>query len=215
MHPISVAVIVAVVPLVLALLARGSLASVASGEIRYGRLLRWFSLIIGLVPPLAVIAAVLFVQKRPLRPDERLPVILLIVMFPGLALPLVVEFFRVRHSYDDAGLVFRSPWSRHRRIAWVDVASVRWRRVAKWLDIKTNTGAIIHISPWLAGLRMFADVALARIPSVVLIAQPEGRAVLQLMSAGVAKELMTSPLTPEKLLASHAPPAGTATARNV
>jgi len=203
--PISLAAVAIVVPLALALLARGSLASVASGEIRYGRLFRWFSLLMGLVPSLGVLVIVLFVQKRPLRPDERLPVVLLIVLFPAIALPLVVEFFRVRHRYDDAGIDFRSPWTKHRRIAWVDVASVRWRRVWKWLDIKTNAGAVVHLSPWLAGLKPFADVALARIPSVVLTAQPEGRAVLQLMSAGVAGELMMSPLTPEKLLAERTP----------
>ena len=205
MDPITLAAVAIVVPLALALLSRGSLASVSPGEIRYGRLFRWFSLLIGLVPSLAVLTIVLFGQKRPLRPDERLPVVLLVVMFPAIALPLVVEFFRVRHRYDDQSLEFRSPWSKPRRIAWVDVQSVRWRRFVKWFDIKTNTGVVIHLTPWLAGLKPFADVALARIPEVVLIAQPEGRAVLQLMSAGVAGELTMSPLPPEKLLAERVP----------
>jgi hypothetical protein len=204
--PISLAAVVVLVPLVLALLSRGSLASVGPGELRYGRLFRWFSLLTGLVPPLAVLTIVLFVQKRPLRPDERLPVVLLIIMFPTLALPLLVEFFRVRHRYDHEGLSFRSPWSKPRSIAWIDVASVRWRPVWKALAFKTNTGVTVNLSPWLAGLRPFADVALARIPAVVLIsASPDARAVLHLLSAGVAGELMTSPLTPEKLLAARAP----------
>jgi hypothetical protein len=207
--------VMALVPLVIALLARGSLASVAPGEIRYGRLFRWFSLLIGLVPPLAVLTIVLFVQKRPLKPDERLSVVILIVMFPALALPLVVEFFRVRHRYDDEGLLFRSPWSRQRRIIWANVASVRWRRTLKWLDIETNAGVTIHISPWLAGLRPFADAALARIPSEVLTTAPEGRAVLYLMSAGVAGELVMSPAGPEEMLALRVPPASVGINRNV
>jgi hypothetical protein len=135
-------------------------------------------------------------------------------MFPALAFPLGVEFFMVRHRYDDEGLLFRSPWSKHRRIAWIDVASVKWRPVWKGLRIKTNTGVTADLSPWLAGLKPFADVALARIPAVVLSTQPEGRAVLQLMLAGVAGELMVSPLTPEKLLAVRAPTATSATLRN-
>ena len=205
-------VVVAVVPLVLTFLSRGSLASVEPGDLRYSRLLRWFSLLIGLVPSLAVLTIVLFRQKRSLPPDERVAVVILVVMFPALALPMVVEFLRVRHRYDDEGLTFRSPWSKHRRIAWIDVASVRWRPVWKSLDLKTHAGVTVHLSPWLAGLKAFGNVALARIPAVVLTTQPEGRAVLQLMSAGVAGELMMSPLTPEKLLALRVPVATTRSA---
>jgi hypothetical protein len=203
--------VVAAVPLVLALLSGGALAVVEPGEIRYARLLRWFSLLGALVPPLGILAILSFVQKRPLRPDERVPVVLLMLLFPGLSLPLVLEFFRVHHRFDDAGLSFRSPWTKHRRIAWTDIASVQWGRFAKWLNLKTHAGANLHLSPVLAGLKPFANQALARIPSVVLAAHPEGRAVLQLMAAGRAGELVTSPLSPEKLFASREPrdPAGT------
>src|SRR5262245_35935224 len=118
--PVTLGITAAVVPIVLALLSRGAVARVEPGELRYGRLFRWLSLLMGLVPPLAVLTIVLFLQGRPLRPDERLPVVMLTLMFPALALPLVIEFFRVRHRFDDAGLMFQSPWSKYRWIAWAD-----------------------------------------------------------------------------------------------
>jgi len=212
--PIALGIIAAVVPMVLALVSRGAVARVQPGELRYSRGLRWFSLLIGLLPSLAVVTIVLFIQKRPLRPDERLPVVLIVVLFPALALPMVLEFFRVRHRYDDAGLSFESPWSKNRRVAWADVASMRWRPMWKSLDLKTHAGVTVHLSPWLAGVGPFADVALARIPPVVLTADPQARAVLLLMSAGVAGELMMSPLTPEKLLAQRVPRVSVVTHRN-
>ena len=110
--------------------------------------------------------------------------------------------------------MFQSPWSKYRWIAWADVVTVRWRRVAKSLTLKTRAGVKVSLSPWVAGLRPFGDVALARIPAAVLAAHPEGRVVLQLMSAGVAAELMTSPEAPERLLALRVPGASGAAPRN-
>lgn len=215
MDPITLGITAAVVPIVLALLGRGASARVQPGELRYSRGLRWFSLLIGLLPSLAVVTIVILIlQKRPLPPDERLAAVLLGAMFPALALPMVLEFFRVRHRYDDSGLSFQSPWSKNRHIAWADVASARWRAMWKSLDLKTHAGVTVHLSPWLAGLRPFADVALARIPAAVLTANPQARTVLLLMQAGVAGELMMSPLTPEKLLAERVPRVSVVTHRS-
>ena len=69
MDLITPAVVATVVPLVLTLLARGSLAAVAPGELRYSRPLRWFTLLIGLVPSLAFLGIILFLVKDPLPPD--------------------------------------------------------------------------------------------------------------------------------------------------
>jgi len=202
------AAVVTIVPLVMVWLARaGGLASVKPGEVRYSSVLRWFGLLAGGLPTPAILVIVV-VMGTPVRPDERIALAGTLLLFAGLGVPLMVEFFRVRHAFDDAGLSFRSPWSRHRRIRWIDVSSIRWRKFAKWLDIKTHTGATVHLSPLLSGLKPFADTALARVPSAVLAADPTARAALQVMSAGAAGELLMSPLSPEALLAS-------VTARNV
>ena len=203
MDPFALGLTGALVPILLVLLGRGAAARVEPGQLRYSRLLRWFSVLLGLLPPLAILTIIQFLQKRPLRSDEHLPVLLMTLGFPALMLPVMIEFLRVQHHFDDAGLMFQSPWSRYRWVAWGEVVSVRWRRGAKSLTLETRAGVKVHLSPWLAGLKPFADVALARLPPAVLTAHPEGRVVLLLMSAGVAAELMTSPLTPEHLLAAR------------
>src|SRR5215831_13129846 len=150
-----------VVPAALAALAKtGGLTRARPGELRYSRALRWIGVLLAVLPPLALAAVILFLQKRPLRPDERLPLVVLFVFAPVLMAPVVLEFVRVRHGYDDVGFTFRSPWSKHRHVAWSDVASVRWRRMMKWLDLRTSGGTTLHISPLLGGLQPFAELAL-------------------------------------------------------
>src|SRR4051812_6298117 len=108
----------AVVPLVLVWLSRaGALASVNPGELRYSRALRWLSVLLAGVPTLGLVAILLLI-RRPLPPDERIAFVGMFLLFGGLSAPLLLEFLRVRHQFDDAGLSFRSPWSPHRRIAW-------------------------------------------------------------------------------------------------
>jgi hypothetical protein len=200
------AVVPIVVPIVIAGLSRAGARAVAgSGELGYSRVLKWFSLGMALLPPLAVAVAVTL-QRRPLRPDERGAVLGLLLFFPALSAPMALEVFRVRHRFDDAGLAFRSPWSRNRRVAFAEVTELRWRNGLKWLDIRAARGDVAHLSPFLSGLEPFARVALRQLPAAVLAACPEGRAALQVMAAGAAGELMSSSLRPEKLLATLRPP---------
>jgi hypothetical protein len=206
---VTPALIALLVPAALGALARaGGLARARPGELRYSRALRWIGVLLAVLPPLAMAAAILFAQKRPLRPDERLPVVLLFVFAPVLMAPVVLELVRVRHSYDEVGFDFRSPWSRHRHVAWSDVASLRWRKVMKSLDLRSSGGTTLHISPLLGGLEPFAELALARIPPAVLAGCPDCRAVLRVMAAGAAGDLLTSPLTPEQLLTTVRPRGG-------
>jgi len=200
---ITTALIAMLVPLILrGIVARrgGSIP----GELRYSGFLRKLSLGMATVPPLLVSAIVTF-QDRPLRSDEKPAVALLIGLFPLIASPLLLEVFRVRHSYDDEGFDFRSPWSRHRRLRWSEVASIRWRQHLKWLDIKTSGGAIAHISPLLGGLDGFAQVALARIAPEMLEEAPDAKAVLDLMRQNAAGPLLNSPVSPQALLAEIEP----------
>ncbi|HXU04733.1 MAG TPA: hypothetical protein VN903_27410 [Polyangia bacterium] len=206
-----------VVPLVVPLmvgLARGSgLSAAKPGELRYSRGLRWLGLSLFALPPLGLLAILVFVSQ-PLRPEDRAPFVAMLIGFPLLAAPLVLEFFRVRHRFDDARFSFRSPWSKHRDVAWTDVASLKWRKFMKSLDLKSNGGQTFRISPLVAGLPAFGDMALAHIPAAVLTAYPEGRAILQIMSAGAAGKLMFDDATPERLLAAITPRPGAVTRRN-
>jgi hypothetical protein len=195
------AVAPAVVLLVLLWLSKAALRPAPAGELRYSRAFTWFSLALTFLPALGVCVLVVLVRvSRPFHQGELSAVFFMLALFLGLGLPLVLEFVLVRHTFDEAGLTFRSPWSRHRHVGFADVASLRWRKVMKWLDLRTSRGDVAHLSPLLSGLGPFAEVALRRIPPEVLAASPAGRAVLQLMVAGAVGELAMSPLPPEKLL---------------
>jgi hypothetical protein len=105
--------------------------------------------------------------------------------FATLGVLMAVEFFGVRHAYDDAGITFRSPWSPNRRIAWAEISRVEWRPVLKWLDlVPSDTGRRLHLHPMLGGLAPFARLALQQIPSSAWADRLEARAALQLMAAG-------------------------------
>src|SRR5262249_39250418 len=115
----------------------------------------------------------------------------LLLFFPTLTLPLVIEFYRVSISFDDAAIHVSSPWSRRRTLLWSEVRTVRWRSVAKWLDLRTER-SVVHISPWLVGLEAFAAACKKHLPAEVLSRNPQTANVLVLMEQGRAGELMSA-----------------------
>ena len=172
------------------------------GEIAYSRALHVVFVALGVVP-LALIAAL--VIAKPPRGDDWLWIALLVAMFGLMTTPLWLETLRVRHRYDDEGIDYRSPWTRHRRVAWSSVVSVRWRGVMKWFDLETESGDVLHVSPLQVGLEGFARMAKARLPASVLVAAPaDAKAVVELMERGLAAQLLMSPVPPTMLLASLA-----------
>lgn len=121
---LTTAAILGLPPLVLRFLSQQ--ASLPPGRLRYGRGPKAFALLAGVAPPLAV-AAALALQKRPVREDEWLPIAVLVGLLVSLGGPLVLEFFRVNHAYDEHGIDFASPWSPRRRLEWSAVRDLRWR----------------------------------------------------------------------------------------
>src|SRR5689334_15843972 len=105
--------------MLVALARSGGLAAAKAGELRYSRGFRWLALALMLVPTLGLLAILVF-AKQSLRPEDRAPFAGMLIGFPLLATPLVLEFFRVQHRFDDARFSFRSPWSRRRSVAWID-----------------------------------------------------------------------------------------------
>jgi hypothetical protein len=202
-NTVSIAIISVVVPLLIAWMARaGAAGAVAPGEIRYSRAFRWGTLFLGFAPStgVAVLAAL---QKDPITPEVLRTVVLLMLFFPTVAAPLLLEFLLVRHRFNDVGLAYHSPWSQERFLEWSEVTSARWRKYAKWLDLRTRSGVTVHLSPLLSGLGLFGATALVRIPADVLLASsPDARAVLRLMALGQAGPLLMSQESPEQVLAS-------------
>jgi hypothetical protein len=190
---------------ILAWLSRaGGMAPVAPGELRYSRMLRWLALLVTILPPMGVVAiCLLWLRSHPaLDRGDRIAFFSLLFFFPALGLPLVIEFFRVRHTFDDRGLHFRSPWSPERHLAWNEITSLKWRPMIKWLDVQTITGTKAHLSPWLSGTRAFAEAAIARLPRIVLDGHPNERAVIHLMLVGRTTALLLENLPPAEILAA-------------
>ena len=120
-----------------------------------------------------------------------------------LSLCAVLEFWRVNHAYDERGLEYRSPWSRHRSVAWIQIKDVKWRPVAKWLDmVPGDGGALFHFSPMLAGMEGLAAIALREIPESALARDPEALAALQLMASGNARALISDARKPRAIAAA-------------
>lgn len=188
-----------VTPLLLKLLS-GS-AAVAPGTLAYSRGARVFATLLAFGPTLVVATIVLF-QSSPVKDTDRVPILFLMTLFPALGVPLVLEFFRVKHRYDPAQIEFVSPWSANRSLEWSQVRRVRWRQVVKWLDFEGPDGSrALHISPMLSGLPEFATLALQRIPPSVLAADPEALAALICMKHGLNSALVMGEKTPSAIQA--------------
>lgn len=205
---VTIALVAFIVPVLIAWMARaGAMGVVKPGEVRYARAFRWGTLLLAFAPPLGV-AVLAAAQEAPLGPNEVKTVALLMLFFPAIASPLLLEFLRVRHRFNAVGLAYHSPWTAERFLEWSEVTAVRWRQHMKWLDLVTKAGVTVHLSPLLSGLGPFADTASAQIPGSVLEASsPDARAVLRLMSLGQAGPLLVSSQSPVKLAASL-PPSG-------
>jgi hypothetical protein len=194
---LAVVVSAAVVPIVLRWLSQGSRAPSLPGTLVYGSRHKAFALVFLAVPCLLVLA--LGVAVRPEKGKDVLMFAAMILFFAALASPLVIEFYRVSISFDDAGIHVSSPWSKRRTVAWGDVRKIRWRGVAKWFDLRADK-AVVHISPWLVGLEGFAAACKAHLPPEVLARDAEAASVLVLMAQGRAAELVWANQSPSTLV---------------
>src|SRR6185295_20356991 len=102
------------------------------------------------------------------------------VLFQAIALPLVLEFYRVIISYDDSGIHVVSPWSRRRTLLWREISVIRWRPIAKWLDLGDGSN-VVHVSPLMSGLDGFATACLSHVPRRSISSDTEGASAITLM----------------------------------
>jgi hypothetical protein len=114
----------------------------------------------------------------------------LMVMSTLLTAPLLLEFYKVSFSYDDAGITVHSPWSRTPTLLWSEVQRVRWQRVMKWLDLRDARGTVVvRLSVGLVGLEGFARTCREHIAAAILDADADAAAVITLMERGQAGHL--------------------------
>lgn len=190
---LTLALIAIVVPL--ALRAMSGKAA-ATGRVRYSAAARWIVALCGL----SLLVAAAFATASSRTGDARGALVL--GALAALAVGAALEFWRVNHSYDDKGIEYRSPWSRHRSVAWSDIKELKWRSAMKWLDLVPAEGrAPIHLSPMLAGLEGLAAIALEKVPEAARARNPEAMAALRIMANGAASALITDARRPSMIAA--------------
>jgi hypothetical protein len=191
------------VPIILLALARSASRGASSpGVIDYSKTLKRAFLALAFGPSL-LFAALFAFRPPPDAADDWPHLLAIILLFPAIAWPLLLEALRVRHTFDEEGIHVQSPWSRRRFIRWSDVASIRWRNVMKWLDLRTSGGERLHVSPLMNGLDGFARAARAHLPAPVLdAASSDARAVLALMEQRLAFQLVMAQVPPATLIAT-------------
>jgi hypothetical protein len=196
-NTLTVALVVVIVPLVIRWLSRGSAATASPGKLAYASRHKAFALAFLVIPP--VLVGALAVAAPPRKPGDVIAFAAIILLFAGLSLPLVIEFYRVSISFDDVGIHVSSPWSRRRTLRWDEVRVIRWRNVTKWLDLRTER-SVVHISPWLVGLEAFGVACETHLPVDVVSRDAEAACVLALMKQGRAGELVWANQPPSSLV---------------
>src|SRR4051794_13386385 len=116
--PVAIAIIL---PLTLRWLARGQPPQGRPGLLCYSRRARLFAGLFCVGPPLVFSIIALLAARE--GTGDRATFIKLILFFPALALPLVLEFFLVSITYDSEAIHVSSPWSRRRSLRWSDIGT--------------------------------------------------------------------------------------------
>src|SRR4051812_21915519 len=92
--------------------------------LRYSIWVKASALVLALAPVAAT--ALPLAYQDGLQPEIRLALALMTVTFGGIGALLLLELFRVRHTLDDQGLDYRTPWTQHRTLRWAEVTQVKW-----------------------------------------------------------------------------------------
>jgi len=177
------------------------------GEARYSAVMKGFGLMVVLLPGLGV-GLLLNAMGAELKQGDLVVISSAVLGFMALESPLLIELFRVQHTFDALQLEYRTPWSRHRTLRWAEVKALEWNQGVKWLVLEDAQGARYRISPLLGGLEDLGRTALERLPPAVLQASPTGAAVLELMRRGKVFGLLMGQTTPEALLSGFPPERG-------
>lgn len=102
--------------------------------------------------------------------------------FASLGVPLVAEYFRVRHELEPGGLRYRPLLSQPGALRWNEVMRVRYSHSAKWFRLDTLGGEVVRISAMLTGLPEFASTVLREVPASRI--DDNARVLLEQTAAG-------------------------------
>ena len=131
-------------------------------ELRYGRTLRLFALVVALAIP-TLTAVLMWVTAW--HGTQRL--LLAGVSLTGLSLlggALLLEVERVVLTITADGLIGDSPWRRRREIRWSEIARVTYSSLNRWYAITDSAGRTIRASAYLVGLPVLLHALRERVP---------------------------------------------------
>ncbi|WP_035608743.1 hypothetical protein [Haloferula sp. BvORR071] len=154
---ITPALIAVVVPVAMAAFVRAAdRPARVSGEVKwveYGVAMKAFSIAAGLIPVGLIVA--MFLQSA----FSKDPVIATL-LFTGLSVPLLLESFLVKISFDENAIYTRSAWRRSRVIPWSEVGAPIRSDLLQWWVLPTKKQGSIRLHDFISGKGEFFAMAL-------------------------------------------------------
>ena len=93
------------------------------------------------------------------------PVVALVFLaFALLGVPIILDYYRARHTLTATGLDYGTMFKGRHTLRWADVASVRYSHVSKWFLIESPGRPVARISAMLVGLEKFSGEVLKHVP---------------------------------------------------
>ena len=83
--------------------------------------------------------------------DDRLPVLMMILLFGGLGIPLFMEAFFVKIGFDDSLAYCYSPWRPSRQVRFCDMGEPYFSESMHWWVIPTQTQGRIRMHQFISG----------------------------------------------------------------
>ena len=91
-------------------------------------------------------------------------VALTFVVLSLLGVPLLLDYYRGRHTLTVAGLDYGTMFKGRYFVPWTEVTRVRYSQVSKWIVIESPGRPAARISAMLVGLQKFCTDVLRHIP---------------------------------------------------
>ncbi|WP_437280297.1 hypothetical protein WME90_06985 [Sorangium sp. So ce375] len=157
-----------VVPIAMRALSRSAVSDHVPGrtsvELRYGVPMKVLG-VLGLA--LGAFMLIWPVVLRPRGSPSFGPHPLLLLLFSGpIGCSMIFVFldaFLVRHSVDLAGITCRSVFHRPFRFAWDEIKAVDYNAGMNWFVLRSMDGRVGRVSPYIAGIRTFAELSIAHL----------------------------------------------------
>ena len=146
---LGTALVALIVPIVLGGMAKAAAVPPERREgkqwLEYSKAFKAFSLFIVLIP-----CGLAFIYLSA-NADNKIPILMMMLLFGGLGLPLFLEAFFVKIAFDDLTINCYSPWRSNRRIAFSDLQKPYFSAALQWWVIPTKNHGRIYIQTLISG----------------------------------------------------------------